>query len=161
MPAYRSAGFYGFRVIGTLKLLSGLIALVVGLGTSRFLRHDPGPKLERVVTHLGLDPQNRFIHDLISHVTGIDPTHLRALEVGTFFYALLHLIEGIGLILERDWAGYLVVIATSSLVPFELYEMKQKFTPVRFAFFVLNVGIVIYLIGVLRKERRERLRHAH
>ena len=30
-------------------------------------------------------------------------------------------IEVVGLIRERDWAGYLVVVATSSLIPFELY----------------------------------------
>jgi len=161
MPAFPTVGFYGFRVIGTFKLLSGLMALVVGLETFRFLDHDPGPRLERVITHLGLDPQNQIIHSLISRVTGIDRTHLRALEVGTFFYSLLHLIEGIGLILERDWAGYLVVIATSSLVPFELYEIARKPTIVRFSLFLLNVGIVIYLISVLLKERRNRVKHAN
>ncbi len=96
------------------------------MGATRFLAHDPGPKLERVVTHLGLDPQNQIIHAVISELTGIDRTHLRAIEAGTFFYAILHLIEGIGLILEHDWAGYLVVIATSSLIPFEIYEIAKK-----------------------------------
>ena len=114
MNASLRTGYYGFKVIGALKLLSGLIALAVGMGTVRFLAHDPGPKLERAVTHLGLDPQNQAIHTLISKVTGIDRTHLRAIEAGTFFYAILHLIEGIGLILEQDWAGYLVVVATST-----------------------------------------------
>ena len=74
--------------------------------------------------------------------------------MGTFFYALLHTIEGIGLILERDWAGYLVIVATSSLIPFEIYEIARKFTSVRIALFLLNVGIVIYLIVALRRSAR-------
>jgi uncharacterized membrane protein (DUF2068 family) len=160
MPASRSPGYYGFKVIGTLKLISGLIALVVGLGATRFLAHDPGPKLEHAITHLGLDPQNYLIHTVISKVTGLDRTHLHAIEAGTFFYALLHLLEGIGLILEKDWAGYLVVIATSTLVPFEIYEIARKPTPLRFALFLLNVGIVIYLIVTLRKEHETRARQA-
>ena len=44
MPASGSTGYYGFKVIGTLKLLSGVIALIAATGTTRFLAHDPGPK---------------------------------------------------------------------------------------------------------------------
>jgi uncharacterized membrane protein (DUF2068 family) len=157
MPAYKSTGYYGFKVIGTLKLLSGLLALAAGVGATRFLAHDPGPKLERAVTHLGLDPQNKIIHDVITKLTGMDATHLRAIEAGTFFYAILHLIEGIGLILEHAWAGYLVVIATSTLIPFEIYEIARKPTPLRFGLFLLNVIIVLYLIITIRNEHKNRV----
>ena len=33
------------------------------------------------------------------------------------------------MILEQDWAGYLVVVATSSLIPFEIYEIARRPTP--------------------------------
>jgi uncharacterized membrane protein (DUF2068 family) len=161
MPARKTSGYYGFKVIGTLKLFSGVLAAIAALGAFHFLTHEPGPKLERAVTHLGLDPQNYLIHTAISKVTGIDRTHLRALEVGTFLYAFLHLLEGIGLILEKTWAGYLVVIATSTLVPFEIYEIVKRPTPVRFALFLLNVAIVIYLIVILRKEHIRRAQESH
>ena len=152
-------GYLGFKMIGTLKLVSGAMALAVGIGGFRFLGHDPGPAAERLVTHLGLDPHNRIIHEGLTRITGIDRDHLRALEAGTFFYALLHTIEGIGLILERDWAGYLVIVATSSLIPFEIYEIARRFTLLRIALFLLNVGIVIYLIVALRKEHQARTGH--
>jgi uncharacterized membrane protein (DUF2068 family) len=158
MRTSKSPGYYGFKVIGILKLFSGLIALVVGIGAVRFLAHDPGPKIERALSHLGLDPQNQLIHTVISALSGIDRTRLRAIEAGTFFYALLHCLEGIGLILEKTCAGYLVVIATSTLIPFEIYEIVRKPTPLRFALFFLNVGIVIYLIVALRKEHFNRAR---
>jgi uncharacterized membrane protein (DUF2068 family) len=148
----------GLKVIGVLKLLSGALALAVGIGVFRFLGHDPGPNAERIVTHLGLDPHNRIIHEVISRITGIDRTHLRAIEFGTFFYAGLHIIEGIGLILGYHWAEYLVIVATGSLIPFEIYEIARKPSPVRITLFVLNVAIVIYLIITLRKDRRARAR---
>jgi uncharacterized membrane protein (DUF2068 family) len=149
-------GYYGFRVIGTLKLISGALALAVGIGVVRFLDHDPGPRAERVAIHLGLDPHNHIIHSLISRLTGIDRKHLHALQIGTFFYALLHLVEGIGLILERDWAGYLVIVATSSLIPFEIYEIFGRPSLLRISLFVVNVAIVIYLIVTLRREHQAR-----
>jgi len=153
-------GYYGFKVIGVLKLVSGMLALGVGVGAFRFLGHDPGPAAERLIIHLGLDPHNHIIHEALSRITRINHSQLRALEVGTFFYAALHTVEGIGLFFERDWAGYLVIVATSSLVPFEIYEIARHATLLRIALFLLNIGIVIYLVVALRKERQARGRTA-
>jgi uncharacterized membrane protein (DUF2068 family) len=148
----------GLKVIGVLKLISGVTALAVGIGVLRFLGHDPGPQADRIITHLGLDPNNHYIHEAVSGITGIDRTHLRAIEFGTFFYAALHTVEGLGLILGYHWAEYLVIVATGSLIPFEIYEIYRKFTAIRVVLFLLNVAIVIYLIITLRKDRRERAR---
>jgi uncharacterized membrane protein (DUF2068 family) len=156
----RSRRHAGLKVIGALKLVSGATALAVGLGVFHFLGHDPGPHAERIVTHLGLDPHNHIIHEAIARITGIDRTHLRAIEFGTFFYAALHTVEGLGLILGYHWAEYLVIVATGSLVPFEVYEIFRKFTPIRVALFLLNVAIVIYLVFNLRRDRRERARES-
>ena len=113
----------------------------------------------RIVLQLGLDPQNHVIHSVLSAMTGVNRKHLRAIQAGTFFYAILHIIEGIGLILEHDWAGYLVVIATSSLIPFEIYEIAKRMNLLRISLLVANVGIVIYLIVTLRNEHANRSRH--
>jgi len=153
-------GYLGFRVLGFLKLLSGLLAVVLGLVFVRFIKHDPGQSIERLSAHFGLDPNNHLIHRLISALTGIDRSRLRAIQAGTFFYATLHVIEGIGLILERDWAGYLVVVATGSLIPFEIYEIVQKQSLVRIGILIVNIGIVIYLIVELRKHHAARKKSA-
>jgi uncharacterized membrane protein (DUF2068 family) len=150
----------GLRVIGVLKLISGATALLVGLGVFRFLGHDPGPHAERIITHLGLDPNNHIIHEAISRITGITRSQLRALEVGTFFYAALHTVEGIGLILGYHWAEYLVIFATGSLIPFEIYEIFRRFTSIRVGLFTVNVAIVVYLIATLSRDRLERMRRA-
>jgi uncharacterized membrane protein (DUF2068 family) len=70
------------------------------------------------------------------------------------------LVEGIGLILERHWASYLVIVATSSLIPFEIYEIVQKHSVVRIALLLLNCGIVVYLIAALRKQHASRSKPA-
>lgn len=150
----------GLKVIGALKLVSGATALLVGAGVFRFLGQDPGPHAERFITHLGLDPHNHIIHELIAGLTGIDRSRLRELEIGTFFYAALHTLEGTGLLLGYHWAEYLVIVATGSLIPFEIYEIAQKLSPVRIGLFAVNVAIVIYLVVTLGKDRRERARES-
>jgi uncharacterized membrane protein (DUF2068 family) len=154
------SGYMGFRVIGFLKLASGAIALVLGFVFVRWVSRDPGQSIERWSAHLGLDPHNHLINLIISTLTGIDRSRLRAIQAGTFFYAILHLIEGIGLILERDWAGYLVVLATSSLIPFEIYEIVQKHSLFRIAVLLVNLAIVAYLVIQLRKHHAARKKPA-
>jgi uncharacterized membrane protein (DUF2068 family) len=156
MKRFPGSGYFGFKVIGALKLISGAVALAAGIGILHYLDRGQGQGLEPFVTHLGLDPQNHIIHTVISRLTGIDRVHLLTIEAGTFFYALLHLIEGIGLILEHDWAGYLVIVATSSLIPFEIYEIAKKLSLPRIALLVLNIAIVLYLIATLRAEHQYR-----
>jgi uncharacterized membrane protein (DUF2068 family) len=161
MTVFSMTGRLGFRVIGTMKLASGLFAVAAGIGIFRLVDHDHGQGLERLVTHLGLDPHNHVIHTILSRLTGIDRMHLRAIEAGTFFYALLHLTEGVGLLLRRDWAGYLVIVATSSLIPFEAWEIVKKLSFVRITLLVLNVAIVCYLIAALQNEHRARAARLH
>src|SRR5271166_5728349 len=109
MKRFPGSAYFGFKVIGTLKLISGAFSLAAGIGVLHFIDQGQELGLQRFVTDLGLDPQDHIIHSVISRLTGIDRVHLRAIEVGTFLYAFLHAIEGIGLILEYDWAGYLVI----------------------------------------------------
>src|SRR5262245_31947656 len=150
------SGYFGFRLIGIYKLVTGVLALIAGVAFVRFVNRDPALSLEQLITNLGLDRNNALVHRLISAVTGIGRSRLRAMEVGTFFFAALRLVEGAGLFLEHDWAGYLVVFATSSLIPFEIYEIVQKHSLPRIGILIVNIGIVVYLIAQLRKHHAAR-----
>jgi uncharacterized membrane protein (DUF2068 family) len=147
-------GYLGFRIIGAFKLASGLLFLAVGIGLFRLFKKDLGQSLMHAISLLRLDPENHFIHTALSWVSGLDRKHLRAIEAGTFFYAILHLIEGTGLLLRRRWAGYLTVIITGSLIPLEGYELIKKVNSAKLAVLVVNVGIVVYLVWRLRQEKR-------
>lgn len=144
----------GFRVIGALKLASALLLFAAGFGIFRLLNKDLGEVLEHFVSRLHLDPENRLVHGAIARLAGIDRAHLKAIGAGTFFYALLELVEGAGLLLQRRWAGYLTVIATGLLLPLEVYEIARKTNAVRMAVLLANLVILTYLIFKLRQERR-------
>lgn len=147
-------GHLGYQVIGVFKLVGAALCLAVGIGMFRLLKRDVAEELEHFVSLLRLDPGNHFLHTAISRVAGIDRRHLKEIGFGTFFYAALYLIEGIGLILQRPWASYLTVVATGSLVPLEGYAVVRKPNLIRIIVLVLNVAIVIYLIYQLWQDRR-------
>jgi uncharacterized membrane protein (DUF2068 family) len=148
-------GYLGFRIIGALKLTTGVLLFAAWLGMFRLFKNGVTDELDWAVRHLRLDPDNRVFHMAIDWISGLDRKHIRAIEAGTFFYALLHVVEGTGLILERTWAGYLTIIATSSLIPFEAYEIYHKVNPLKIFVLLVNIGFVVYLVIKIRQEHRE------
>jgi uncharacterized membrane protein (DUF2068 family) len=149
-------GMFGLRIIGALKLASGLMLFAAWVGMFRLVHSDLTRDVDWLVRHFRLDSENRVVHLVLIHVAGINRKTLHAIQAGTFFYALLHVVEGTGLILERDWAGYLMVIATSALVPFEVYEIVHKANSLKLAVLVINLALVVYVVVKLRQERRQR-----
>jgi uncharacterized membrane protein (DUF2068 family) len=67
-------------------------------------------------------------------------------------YGALELVEGTGLWLDQLWAEYLTVIATSLLIPFELYELVLRPTLWKAGGIFVNVLIVLYLARSLRRR---------
>jgi uncharacterized membrane protein (DUF2068 family) len=152
------AGEPGFRVIGALKVASGVLLAAAGFGIFRLMNADLGGSVERFVTRLHLDPENRVVHEALAAISGVDRAHLKAIGAGTFAYALLHLVEGTGLLLRRRWAGYLTVVMTGSLLPLEVYEISRKVSAVRLGVLAVNGAILAYLVVTLRAEARARAR---
>jgi uncharacterized membrane protein (DUF2068 family) len=65
-------------------------------------------------------------------------------------------VEGIGLIRRQRWAEYLTVVATSLLLPVELYELAHRPTAGKAAVLAANVGVVVYLVVQLRATAPKR-----
>jgi uncharacterized membrane protein (DUF2068 family) len=71
---------------------------------------------------------------------------MQALGVVALFYAMLYVIEGIGLWHQSKWAEYLTIIATATFIPLEIYELYRRLTLPRGGALLVNVAVVIYLI---------------
>ena len=149
-------GPLGFKLVAAYKLVGAALLFAAGVGVFRLLKRDVGEALEHWVALLGLDPHGHYLSMAVSRLSGISRSQLRAIGFGTFFYAALSTVEGVGLLLRKRWAEFLTVFATGSLVPVEVYELTQKFSALRVAVLAGNVAIVIYLIGKLWEERRAR-----
>ncbi len=77
---------------------------------------------------------------------------VKVVAIGALAYGFLELVEGVGLWLDKLWAEYLTVIATSLLIPLEVYELVRKPSLLKAAGIVVNVLIVLYLAHRLRRR---------
>lgn len=75
---------------------------------------------------------------------------LHIVGIAVLAYASLEGVEAVGLWLGKRWAEYLTFVATSILLPFEVYEIANKPTAFKVIGFLINLAVVVWLL--LRKR---------
>jgi uncharacterized membrane protein (DUF2068 family) len=139
-------------LIGLFKLVKAASLIALGIGAINLLHKDVAATVTGWIEVLHVDPDNHLIHGLLTQVLSISPAELKAASVGTFLYAVLLLTEGVGLVLRKRWAEYLTIVATSLLIPLELYELHLRVTPAKIWVLAINIVIVAYLIWEVRRS---------
>ena len=142
----------GIRLIAFFELLKGTLVAIGALGLLTMLHKDVGNTLNEAVLRLRVDPDNRYIHVLITQLSGATPRQLEAVSAGSFLYAALRYVEGLGLMWRQRWAAYVTVIATAAFIPLELFELTRRVSWLKLVVIAMNVAVVWYLVARLRKE---------
>jgi uncharacterized membrane protein (DUF2068 family) len=134
------------RLVHVLLLATVGVLLLVVAGNQADLHTD----FDRIVNALqagGGAPVSRTgLLGTLTKVFRVTPTHLRELAAVVLAYGVLELVEMVGLWRTRRWAEYLTFVATTALVPFEVYELSKSVSALKLLTLVLNLVIVVYLL---------------
>lgn len=160
-PAKDAAGpgFDGLRLVALLKFGKAALLLATLYGAYRLL----DPTTERLFTQWSDAVTDHFLRHLLrkalDFIDSLSASAIESAEVITAAYVVLVVVEGVGLWFHRRWAEWLTVVATSTLMPFELW--KLVFSPngkaaLLLGVFAMNAAIVAYLIVILRASRARR-----
>jgi len=142
------------RLIALERAGRGLLLLAAGVYLLFHLNSDFGRLGERVMRAIELDPRRPFFHRIVAYLHHLHASELRIAAIVAIGYGVLELVEGTGLWLDQLWAEYLTVIATSLLLPLELYEIVHRPSVWKAAGIVVNIAIVAYLAYLLRRRVR-------
>jgi uncharacterized membrane protein (DUF2068 family) len=152
-----SGGRSPLRVIGAVKLAKGLLLAAVALGALHLVHRNVAEVVFRFARRLHLDPEGRLVEPALRRLSGVDPRAMLRFSLGALVYAALLLTEGIGLLMAQQWAEYLTIVITTSLVPLEVYELARHPNVTRASVLAVNLAIVIYLVGRVRQEGSPRV----
>ena len=144
MPQRRSSETF-LRFIIVEKTFIGILFLGLSIGVLGLIDKDLVVLGRHLVAALNLDTDNAYFTLAFERLGLVNNKLLVGVSIGGFAYAILNLAEAYGLHRRFRWAEWLTVVATGLLIPFELYEVWHRFTPIRVGVLVLNVAIVIYL----------------
>ena len=128
--------------------------MALAFGALSFLHNNVASAVEHWLDQLRIDPDNEFIGTLLSKLQLVHTKELKELSALGVAYAALFLTEGTGLLFRKRWAEWLTIVATSSLMPLEVYELVKEFTALRLLALLVNAAVVVYLINLVRQKEK-------
>jgi uncharacterized membrane protein (DUF2068 family) len=140
--------------IAAERALRGLLLAGVGVYLATHTHADLGSVGAHIAKTIELNPQRGIAHDIVQKLGELDRRKIVWFAAGALGYGVLELVEGVGLFLRRRWAEWLTVVATSLLVPLEVYELAKKPSMLKAGGLVVNVLVVLYLLRVVRRKKR-------
>jgi uncharacterized membrane protein (DUF2068 family) len=149
------------RLIAAERFVRGLVLLGAGIYLLSHRHTDFGRLADHLARSVELDPRRPFVRHLIARLHRLHASTIVLTGIAALGYGVLELVEGVGLWVDQLWAEYLTVIATSLLIPLEVYELVHKPSLLKAGGIVVNLAIVGYLAWNLRRRvRADRARDA-
>lgn len=151
-------------------LLTLLAALIFVFEANQ--RRLEGP-VYRVIADLqggGVTEQGHAKHGLlreVDHLFSLSSGTLKLVGAAVTVYAVVQALEAVGLWLMKRWAEYLAFVATTALLPLEIFELTKRLSPLKVVTIVINVAVCVYLLLAKRLfglrggvDEEERIREA-
>ena len=143
------------RLIAAERALRGVFVILVALGVWKFsnsrgsvhrLFENNLTVFRPVARHFHYDLDHSPVVDTIRRTFTYPHSTLTVVAVALLAYALIELVEGVGLWMLKRWAEYLAVVATAAFLPIEIYELTEKVSWLKIATLTLNVLAVLYIL---------------
>jgi uncharacterized membrane protein (DUF2068 family) len=143
------------RVFAVERFLRFLVFGAAAYGVWRFKYDRAGiqrafnndlPAIRALYQDLGFNVNHSKLIGLIQHAFTLNSRTITYLAIGLAVYAVIELIESVGLWLAKRWGEYFAVVATGLFLPYEIYDLITKVTWLRVAAFVVNLLLVVYLV---------------
>lgn len=148
------------RLIAIDRAFHFVVLVLLGIGVEIFAAHESSLRgtyyrilsdIQRGVAggpvqstgHVGI------LHEL-DRLFSLRSGRLREVGAALLGYGALEGIEAVGLWYTKRWAEYLTFIATTVLLPFEIYELITRVSVLKLIGFIINVAVVVYLLFAKR-----------
>jgi uncharacterized membrane protein (DUF2068 family) len=147
----------GRRVIAIFKFIKAILLILTSYGVHKLLDPELIDKIRIWSATLTDRVDQRLLLRALSFVEGLGADKLHLVMAITIAYTAVVLIEGTGLWLRKRWGEWVTLIATCSLIPFELWELIQRPAGRRWtvaATLIVNLVIAAYLAYLVRSAHK-------
>jgi uncharacterized membrane protein (DUF2068 family) len=144
------------RAVAAFEFFKGIFVVGMGLCALVLLHKDVWLIAEILLSRLHINTDRRSAQIFLDFADTITDARLWAAARFAFAYAALRFTESYGLWKGRTWAEWVALISGTLLLPWEVRELMRGVTIFRCALFVGNLAVVLYMLYVIRANRRER-----
>jgi uncharacterized membrane protein (DUF2068 family) len=142
------------RVFAVERVLRGVIFVVAAYALWHY-RHSQTSlehafdrelsSLRSVLGQFGYSISSSKLVGLLRHALTLSSQTLTLLAAGALAYAVIEMIEAVGLWTARRWGEYFAMIVTSVGLPLEIYDLTRKVTVTTIVLLLINLALVLYL----------------
>ncbi len=144
------------RAVASFEFAKGLFVLLIGLSALLLVHKDAWVIAESLLALFHVNTDRRWAQDFLDFADRLTEARLWAVAQLAFAYSVLRFAEAYGLWKQRTWAEWLAFISGTLFLPLEIHGLMRGVTLLRSIVFVANLGIVLYMLFLLREERHRR-----
>jgi len=142
------------RFLAVERAVRGVFIVLAALGVWQFSNRKDAVRrffdeylavLRPVARHFHYDLDHSPVVGTIQKTFGYRHSTLLLVAALLLVYALVEIVEGVGLWYAKRWAEYLTVVATAAFLPLEIYELTEKVSWLKIATLVINILAVLYI----------------
>jgi uncharacterized membrane protein (DUF2068 family) len=146
-PAGEQPEALGFRLIVAYKFAKAAALLLLGTLILSFASAGLADELRTVALNMRNHATAAWSVALAKWLMNAATSrNLRVVAIASLLDAAASLFEGWALHRRFGWSRWLVILTTSSLLPFEAIAIVRHFSAGRVALILINVFIVVYLV---------------
>ena len=143
------------RVFAVERILRALVFGVLAYAIWRFKSsrlsieeayNEELPAIRTLLREFGYNVNHSKLLGLIQHAFTLNARTLTWLVAGAAAYAVIEIVEAVGLWLGKRWGEYFAMVVTSVGLPYEIYDLTAKITVLRLVAFAINLALVLYLV---------------
>jgi len=144
------------RLVALFELVKGLLVLCIGVAALLLVHKDAWLMAESVLALLHISTEQRSAQIFLDFADRLTDARLWAAARIAFAYTALRFAEAYGLWHQRTWAEWVAFVSGTLLLPVEIHGLMRGVTAWRVGLLAGNIAIVLYMLFLLLKERRER-----
>jgi uncharacterized membrane protein (DUF2068 family) len=144
------------RAVALFELFKGIFVVAMGICALALVHKDVWLYAESLLALLHISTDHRSAQMFLDFADSVTDARLWAAASIAFAYAVLRFTEAYGLWKGRTWAEWVALVSGALLLPLEIRELMRGLSAFRAALLLGNLAVVLYMLYVIRSNRRER-----
>ncbi len=138
------------------EFLKGMFVVLMGFCALALVHKDVWLYAESLLALFHVSTDRRSAQLFLDFADSVTDARLWAAARIAFAYSALRFTEAYGLWHARTWAEWVALISGALLLPLEVRELMRGLSILRIGLLVGNLAVVLYMLYVIRTNRRER-----
>jgi uncharacterized membrane protein (DUF2068 family) len=140
--AEHRARLQALRTVALLELGKGVLVLAAAISLYWV---DPSDIAGNFLSFLHISPDHHFAQVLLRWADTLSNAKEWIVVLVACIYSGLRFAEGYGLWNAKAWAEWIALVSGAVYLPFEIYKLAHRVTPLHAAIFLVNVAIVAFM----------------